>query len=730
MTDHNFFASAPQGLLELLADELRALGATAIRLQPAGVYFRGPLALGYRACLWSRLAGRVLLEIAVGPARDADELYTTVQRVDWRDHVAARGTIAVDFTGANAGIVHTRFGAQRVKDAIVDQFKARGGVRPDVATHRPDVRVSVHLRKPSGHGIRNMFQETSHDEAVISIDLAGEGLHRRGWREEGAEAPLKENLAAAVLLRGGWPALAASGAPLVDPMCGSGTLLIEAAHLACDRAPGLSREYFGFFGWRGHEPTIWTELMAEARARAKSGLERLPPIVGFDGDAAAVRAAIANAARAGLGGRIQIERRELAALVAPETGRKGQDARPAGLVATNPPYGERIGVRADMPALYELLGARLRDHFGGWKAVVLAPDLELGHAIGLRAERRHLLYNGAIPVHLLRFEVPREPPPPRVYTRSEGGEALFNRLRKNRKHLGSWAARHGIEAFRLYDSDIPEYALAIDVYRDWALVQEYAPPAEIDPVRAAARLREALRVIPDALEIPPSQVVCKRRERAKGGGQYGRRDDAGEVLEVREGPGRFLVNLTDYLDTGLFLDHRDTRALVGRLARGKRFLNLFAYTGTASVYAGKGGAVSTTTVDMSSTYCAWARRNLELNGLRGPQHRVVEAECREFMDRELRRYGLVFLDPPTFSNSKRMAGVLDVQRDHVALIRGAVRLLERGGVLIFSTNYRRFRLDREQLADLEIEDLSASTIPKDFARSPKIHKCFKITARR
>lgn len=730
MTDLTFFATAPQGLLELLADELRALGGTAIRLQPAGVYFRGPLALGYRVCLWSRLAGRVLLEIAVGPAEDADALYTTVQRVDWRAHVDPRGTIAVDFTGANASIVHTRFGAQRVKDAIVDQLIARAGVRPSVDTHRPDVRVSVHLRKPAGQGIKGMFQEVSHDEAVIAIDLAGEGLHRRGYREDGAEAPLKENLAAAVLLRAGWPAVAAAGGPLVDPMCGSGTLLIEGAHMACDRAPGLGREYFGLLRWRGHDPALWSELLTEARARAAIGISKVPPIHGFDSDPAAIRAATANVARAGLGGRIRIERRALADLVAPETCTLGPAREFIGVLTTNPPYGERIGVRADMPALYELLGERLRGHFGGWRAAVLTPDLELGRSIGLRAGRRHVFYNGALPVNLLRFDVPIEAPVRRVHTRSEGAQALFNRLKKNRKQLGSWAARHGIEAFRIYDSDIPEYAIAVDVYRDWAHVQEYAAPAEIDPVRAASRLREALRMVPEALEIPPSQVVCKRRERAKGGGQYGRHDDTGEFLEVREGPGSFLVNLTDYLDTGLFLDHRETRALVGELARGRRFLNLFAYTGTASVYAGKGGALSTTTVDMSATYCGWARRNLELNGLRGPQHRVVEAECQTFMSSELRRYGLIFMDPPTFSNSKKMADSFDVQRDHVGLIRSAVRLLDRDGVLIFSTNFRRFRMDQEALADLDIEDVSAATIPKDFARSPKIHRCFRITAGR
>ena len=730
MTDLTFFATAPQGLIELLADELRGLGADAVRLQPAGVYFHGPLALGYRVCLWSRLAGRVLLEIASGPAHDAAALYTTVQRIDWREHVGPRGTIAVDFTGANAAIVHTRFGAQRVKDAIVDQLAARTGARPAVTITRPDVRVHVHLRRPPSRGPRDMFEEAGHDEAVIAIDLAGEGLHRRGYREDGAEAPLKENLAAGILLRAGWPALAAAGAPLVDPMCGSGTLLIEAGLIAGDRAPGLMRAYFGFLGWRGHQPVLWAELLTEARARAAIGIDKVPPLLGFDVDLAAIRATTANAARAGLGGRIAAERRGIEALVAPETGPEGQAREAVGLVATNPPYGERIGERADMPALYGLLGARLREGFRGWRAAILAPDLELGKALRLYADKRYVMHNGPIPVHLLKIEIAKEQRPPRPVVRSEGGLALLNRLKKNLKQLAGWAAREGIEAYRVYDSDIPEYAVAVDLYRDWAVVQEYAAPPEIEPGRAAARLREAVAIVPEALGIPPAQVVLKRRERSKGGQQYGRRDDSGQMIEVREGPCRLLVNLTDYLDTGLFLDHRATRARVGELARGKKVLNLFAYTASASVHAGKGGALSTTSVDLSPTYCAWARRNLELNGLKEPQHKVIEAECREFMDRELRRYGLVFLDPPTFSNSKRMEGVLDVQRDHVALIRAAVRLLERDGVLVFSTNNRKFRLDQEALADLEIEDISAATIPRDFARNQKIHRCFLIRSGR
>lgn len=744
--DLTFFATAPLGLIELLAEELRALGAVSVRLQPAGVYFRGPLALGYRACLWSRVAGRVLLELASGPARDADALYTTVQRIDWRDHVSPRGTIAVDFTGANAAIVHTRFGAQRVKDAIVDQLSARCGARPTVSAQRPDVRVHVHLRRPSGHGVKTMFEEAGHDEAVIAVDLAGEGLHRRGYREEAAEAPLKENLAAGLLLRVGWPVIAAAGGPLVDPMCGSGTLLIEAAMIATDRAPGLERAYFGFSAWKGHAPALWAELLAEARARATAGAAKAPPILGFDSDPAAVRAAQANVARAGLAAAIRVELRGVDALVPPAVAAPPEQAVPAqvvegtgpespvhavrGLVVTNPPYGERIGSRADLPALFATLGDRLRLGFGGWRAAVLAPDLELGKALGLRAERRHELYNGPLLVHLLRIEVPEGAPERPAPRRTEGALSVLNRIKKNLKQLAPWAAREGVEAYRVYDADIPEYAVAVDLYRDWAVVHEYAAPPEIEERRAAARLREALSVIPEALGVPQTQVVFKRRERSKGGGQYGRREDLGQMLEVREGPCRFLVNLTDYLDTGLFLDHRKTRALVGELARGRRVLNLFAYTGTASVHAGKAGALATTSVDMSATYCAWARRNLELNGLRAPQHRVVEAECGAFMAEELRRYGLIFLDPPTFSNSKRMDGVLDVQRDHAAMIRAALRLLERDGVLIFSTNYRRFRLEAEALADLKVTDLSAATIPKDFARNQKIHRCFRIEIQR
>lgn len=722
-----FFATAPKGLEELLAAELGALGAAAVKLQPAGVLFQGPLQLGYRVCLWSRLASRVLLELGRGPAGDGDELYRTVQGLDWSAHMERTQTLAVDFTGTNAAIVHTQFGAQRVKDAVVDQLRA-GAQRPSVDKLRPDLRIHVHLGKRTGSSAQDPGDrsEAGRDEARISIDLSGESLHRRGYREEGAMAPLKENLAAAVLLRAGWPAIAAAGGPLLDPMCGSGTLLIEGAWIAGDRAPGLGRDYFGFLGWRGHAPALWAELVAEASARAAAGRAKIPDIRGFDTSGLAVAAAIANLEAAGLRGLVHVERWALGEqLLAPV-----REGKAPGLVVCNPPYGARVGEGEDLRPLYRELGELLRTRHMGGDAAVLLADRELGHAIGLRAKKIYDLYNGAMPVHLLRFKIEAaavtRPRTERPAARSEAAASFANRLAKNRKALRPWAEKEGLTAYRLYDADIPEYAVAVDIYADHAHVQEYAPPKEIEPEKAEARMRDVLAVVPEVLEIPRAHVHLKTRVRSKGGSQYGKQGEAGQHFEVREGDCRFLVDLNEHLDTGLFLDHRLTRQRVGRLARGRRFLNLFAYTGAATVHAVKGGAVASTTVDMSTTYTAWARRNFVLNGITGPEHRLVTAECRGWMAQELRRYGLIFLDPPTFSNSKRMDEDFDLQRDHVALIREAVRLLERGGILIFSNNNRRFKLDGEGLADLEVVDITKETIPRDFARNPRIHQCWQI----
>jgi 23S rRNA (guanine2445-N2)-methyltransferase / 23S rRNA (guanine2069-N7)-methyltransferase len=381
----------------------------------------------------------------------------------------------------------------------------------------------------------------------------------------------------------------------------------------------------------------------------------------------------------------------------------------------------------------------LRENFTGWRGAIFTGNPDLGKRLGLRADKIHTLYNGAIECKLLHFDVQPErfvsdrrfPAPLPAESRSDGARAFANRLQKNAKHLGRWLRREEISCYRLYDADLPEYALALDIYegeKRWVHLQEYQPPKSVDPGKARQRLREAIGVILEILEIEEEQLFFKVRRQQKGSTQYEKLGETGHYYQVQEGGCKFWVNFEDHLDTGLFLDHRNTRGMLGELAAGKRFLNLFAYTGTASVYAAKGGALATTTIDMSNTYLDWAKRNMALNGFRGPEHQFVRVECIEWLQRGGggQRYGVIFLDPPSFSTSKRMEATLDLQRDHVELIKNAARLLEEDGVLVFSNNLRRFRMDREALADLEIEDISRSTLPRDFERNPKIHNCWRI----
>ena len=715
MSRYSFFATAPKHLGSLLADELDRLGLTGAVEARGGARFTGTLEDGYRACLWSRVANRVLLQLDQFPAPDAEALYAGARTIPWEDHLTLERTFAVRFDGSLAGVNNSQFPALRVKDAVADRFIAHCGQRPNVDPDHPDLLIHCYAYQ---------------DQASIALDLSGGSLHRRGYREEGSAAPLKENLAAGILLRAGWPAIAADGGALLDPMCGSGTLVIEAALIAADLAPSLLHQDFGFLGWAGHEPATWARLIDEAEIRRSAGLHRLKSLRGYDASPTAIRVAIACLERAGLAGLVHFERRELADCY---PGREDDQ----GLVVINPPYGERLGTDIDLPGLYARLGTLLRERFAGWRAALLTGNPDLGKQMGLRALRMHTLYNGPIECRLLHFEVdPRyfvtgRPRPLAPEERSPGAAMFANRLTKNLKALRKWLKAEAITCYRLYDADLPEYAVALDLYEGEQrsiVVQEYAAPATIDPRDARRRLREALSVIPEVLEVPETQVYLKVRERQRGERQYERLAETGRFHEVAEGGHRFLVNFEDYLDTGLFLDHRDTRRLIGSLAAGKRFLNLFAYTGTASVYAARGGAATTTTIDLSRTYLDWARRNLELNGIRGLGHELIHADCLDWLRLVAgrRTFDLIFLDPPTFSTSKRMDETLDIQRDHVALIRATLRLLEPNGTLIFSNNLRRFQMDSEDLSDLEVTDLGPSTLPRDFARNPRIHNCWRI----
>lgn len=708
-----YFATCPKGLEYLLVDELKALGADGVREALAGVYFEGPVEIAYRACLWSRLASRVLLPIAEFACADEEALYSGVQAIDWSAHLRADGTLAVDASLVQSQLQHARYAEQKTKDAIVDQFRQASGQRPSVDTDQPDLRINLFVKR---------------DRATVSIDLSGDALHRRGWRLEQGAAPIKENLACAVLIRAGWPQRMRDEA-LFDPLCGSGTLLIEGARMAADIAPGLERDYFGFLGWLGFDVSLWQGLLDEARERARVGRESLSlRFFGSDADRRVIEAARANASVAGVSAFVRFDVRALEDI--------SEAPAPKGLVVSNPPYDARLA--AD-PGLYRALGALLRGPCRDWAAGFIVADEAPGQAIGLRAEKRYALYNGAIACSLLRFAAVAEQPeraPAQPKELTAGAEMVANRLRKNLKKLSPWLKREGVSCYRAYDADLPEYSAAIDVYTAadsapvedrgvWLHVQEYQAPREIPEETTRRRLSELLQAAMAVFELPRARIALKTRAPQTRSARYQKQDLRGHWLPVEEDGLKLQVNLFDYLDTGLFLDHRPARLLIRQQARGKRVLNLFCYTGVASVHAAAGGAASTTSVDLSTTYLEWAARNLGMNGYTGERHRLIQADVLAWLAQNRERFELIFCDPPTFSNSARAAD-FDMQGDHGRLIRLCMDRLAPGGQLLFSNNFRRFRMDAGIEADFEVEEIGAASVPPDFARDLKIHRAFWI----
>ncbi|NQX89823.1 MAG: bifunctional 23S rRNA (guanine(2069)-N(7))-methyltransferase RlmK/23S rRNA (guanine(2445)-N(2))-methyltransferase RlmL, partial [Halioglobus sp.] len=626
----DWFATCPKGVESLLLEELAHLGAVALRETVAGVYFSGSRAVMYRACLWSRLANRILWPLQQVAAGDEAEFYQGMRAIDWSTIFAVEKSFAINFFGQNRSIRHSKFGAQRAKDAIVDTYQSAAGKRPSVDRLRPDVCLHIRLVR---------------DRAHVSVDVSGGSLHRRGYRQRAGAAPLKENLAAAILLRADWPGMAARGGALIDPMCGSGTLLLEGAMMAADIAPALAREHFGFEHLTAHDAPQWQAILADARGRAERGrAAQLPEMRGYDWDPASVRRAQDSIAVMQLEKAVRVTCKPLSKLRRPS-----HKPLPMGLLVCNPPYGERIGEKRRLQALYADLGAAMLSEFAGWHAAVLTTDLALGKATGLRSHKRYALYNGTLAAYLLLFDLGnnslRQAPVTELATAtsslSNGAVMFANRIRKNRKRLSSWLQREQIECYRLYDADMPEYAVAIDIYGDHVHVAEYKAPAGVEPEAAQRRLADVRAALPIVLDVDPSKITFKQRSRQRGTSQYAKLDQREEMLTVREGPARLLVNLRDYLDTGLFLDYRPLRHRIGAEAKGVDFLNLFCYTGSASVHAALGGARASTSVALSNTYLDCLQNNLRLNELAATEHRVVRADCLSWLIAASCQYDLI-----------------------------------------------------------------------------------------
>ncbi len=715
MNHLNLFVTTARGTERALFDELTALQIGGLTQEVGGVKIEQTnLETAYRTCLWSRVASRVLMPLRTIKVTSADDLYEGVSKIPWMDHTDADRTLAVSVAGKSDArdLNHSHFVAQRTKDAIVDPIRRATGRRPSVDPKRPDIRINVHLRK---------------DQATISMDLSGISMHQRHIDRRGNLAPLKENLAAALLWMAGWPAMAAQGAPLIDPMCGSGTFLLEAAWIAQDCAAGLGRRRHGFERWKGHDEALWKQLREEARQRRHDGLQRAVEIVGYDRSTEAIAKARHNITKAHMAGVIKVIRRPLEEMTPP-------GGATTGLMVVNPPYGQRLGHSDDLGPLYERLGDTFKRQFPGWTACVLTGNKALARRVGLRPDAKDRVFNGPIECQWLQYKINEQAPESDQGPgwRKPGPDApmLVNRLKKNLKNMGRWARKNNIHCYRLYDADIPEYNLSIDLYDGAVQVQEYEPPRKVKAHKAEQRRRDVSILLPELLGLDEGQVAYKMRRRRPGGQQYGRMSEKNHRHTVREGDLRFEVNLTDYLDTGLFLDGRVHRKMLRELADGKDFLNLFAYTCTASVAAAAGGAASTTSVDLSGPYLAWGRRNFELNGFDASAHRTIKDDVMGWLDRARLPFGLIFVAPPTYSSSRHSDQDFDVQRDHVALLRMAAKQLTPDGIILFSNALQTFTMDRDALGDLvDIEEITAKTVPKDFARRPKIHNAWLLRRR-
>ena len=801
----------PLGAEELAKQELVALGAQTVRLGRAQLHVSdepgadeagiGGLKTALTACLHARLVSRPLLSLAQFEATDARALYDGVRTIDWPSFIDPVKTLSVRCARGEGSLRHGPYVAQVVKDAIVDVVRERHGRRPDVDRRSPDATIVIALLRGQAH---------------VSFDLAGESLHRRGIRLAGGLAPLSESLAALMLSRAGWPAIAARGGPFVDPMCGSGTLLIEAAGMARRLPANAMREHFGADGLACLPQALWRTLRHEARAlyKERRASPAPTPLFGSDSDVSQLRRAEEVLEATGFADDVVLRRGAVSELVRPPQG-------PPGLIATNAPYGERLeATRAALLGLYDELGTAIR-RYPGYHASVLCGDEELGYALRLRGVRKTTMLNGGLPCVLLQADVaaplsaqavatirlrlptsrqqPRgkdkekpgpsrapvigfrdarpapgdgaeqtatqrparaalgealpnqEAPPPddamrtvgaRTAPLPHGADDFVHRLQKNRRRIERRALREGWGAYRIYDADIPTYSAAIDLYIDeagerWAYLQEYKAPKQIPIARAQARMRAMVLAAPNALEVDASRfiVTVRSRQREKDAAhRYGAKQARPRFFTVNENGMRFVVSLEAYVDTGLFLDHRSLRAHLSRHARGAHFLNLFSYTSTVSVAAAFGGALSTTSVDKSTTYLDWSARNFSANDMTELSNKLVKADVMQWLHyaqqlRHLRSfYDIAYLGPPSFSQSHSDPASFDVNEDHARCIELTMALLSPTGELWFSTHRRLFALDARVTETYSCEEKTEALRTEDF-RGQKPHRIWRISHR-
>ncbi len=736
----DLIATCTFGLEAVVKRELATLGYEATSPSTGRVEFQGDLSAVARCNLWLRCADRVLIRIARFHTKDFEALFEGVKALPWEQWIPADAAFPVSGRSVKSQLSSVPAVQRSVKKAIVERLMAAHHVR-QLPESGATVAVEVALLD---------------DVATFTIDTTGAGLHKRGYRDLTGAAPLRETLAAALVHLSFWNRDRA----MLDPFCGSGTLCIEAAMIGRNIAPGAQRR-FAAEDWhwlKTNKADAWHRAREEARDLIEPDLPER--IVGTDIDEQALSLARRHAERAGVQDSIHWQRKPFDELASKRT---------HGCLITNPPYGHRIFEQREVQELYRSMPIILRK-LPTWSFFMLTswPDFE--GLLGRKADRRRKLFNAQIECTYYQFHGPKQGE--QVNTTffkqgnftapvlsqeqassssnaaaqqvaapvfgglqlkaSEQAEVFANRLRKMDRHRRRWPTRRGITCYRVYNREVPEIPLMVDRYEDCLYIAEYFRPHDRDVAQQADWLDLMVRTAGKSLDVPRQNIFVKHRRRQRGDTQYEKLSDKGFTLIANEGGLRFEVNLSDYLDTGLFLDHRITRDMVRKEAAGKHVLNLFAYTGAFSVYAVAGGATRVTTVDLSNTYLEWAKRNFVLNNLPADKHAFIRADATQVIRDKVAQtpgdptYDLAIVDPPTYSNSRSTDEDWDVQLHHAALLQAVAGRMNRDGVIYFSTNFHRFRFDQEAMADFDCREITRQTVPEDFANK-KSHRCWRLT---
>ncbi len=699
------FVSCPKHLELLLKDELLTLGADEAAEGLAGVHVTATADTLISMVMWSRLANRIYIKINSGSCKNKKDLYELVMANHWAGHCHdIPKTLSIKFNGTNHSLKNTHFSSQVTKDAICDQLHENFGFRPKVV--KSDGHLSVYLR-------------LKHKQLDIYQDITGHSLHQRGYRGTNTLAPLKENLAAAILMRAGWPELSQQNHNLVDPMCGSGTLLTEGWMMACDIAPNQNYKSHALFSWKHFDSHRWTQMVVDAESRAKVGVDALKgQLIGVDHHKESIQKASENLKQIPHNKRISFQYQTLDKFRIPPRNN---------LIVCNPPYGVRL--QKNYFSSWIQLRDWLHNNVKEARAAVLCPDEAKAWLLGYRSDAHYALLNGNIPIQLRLFDVNKgnrmDVPEGQWFALPAGAQMLANRLKKNQKQLQTWINQNHIEAYRLYDADLPEYAVAIDCYQNHIHIQEYQAPKSIEPKKAALHLNHVLLAVQALLQPKLEKIHLKTRQIQKDKQQYNKLSEHENRFVVNEHGRKYLVDLSQYLDTGLFLDHRWLRNQIEKSANNKKVLNLFSYTGSISVAAAKGGAQAIYSVDTSKTYLKWAEENFALNGLRSHSHQFIREDVLSYLRKCKEQFDLIIADPPTFSNSHSRESDWEVQRDHHDLIELCMNRLNKDGVMYFSNNFKKFSLDTDIKEKYKVLDVTKNSFDPDY-QSSHIHHCFKI----